>query len=143
MDADGELEVANIVIHIDGTLRRTKQDGSAVRGPLDQLQTDLELLAPKPCTLNRAHNDSTVLINDTNLLAIGSPAHVSDDTLVSIVDHLFEPVRLVQHPDNDEALLVTGGQLLVLIVPLEHHDVALMALQVLVHGKVTATLALA
>ena len=51
-------------------------------------------------------------------------------------------MRLVEHPNNDEALLVTRRQLLVLVVPLKDHDVALMALQVLVHGKVSATLAL-
>ena len=49
----------------------------------------------------------------------------------------------VHHPDDDKALLVARSQLLVLIVPLDDHNVALMTLEVLIHGEVTATVALA
>jgi hypothetical protein len=49
----------------------------------------------------------------------------------------------VEHPDDDETVLVRRGQLLVLIVPLDHDDVVLMALEVLVHGKISTALALA
>ena len=48
---------------------------------------------------------------------------------------------LVQHPDDDETLLVRGCELLVLVIPLQDHDIALMALQVLVHGQVATALA--
>ena len=49
---------------------------------------------------------------------------------------------LVKHPYDDKTLLITRGQLLVLIVPLKYHHVALMALQVLVHGQISTTLTL-
>ena len=40
-----------------------------------------------------------------------------DDTLVSIVDHFLVPESLVEHPDNDQAILVTGRQLVVYLIP--------------------------
>lgn len=43
--------------------------------------------------------------------------HVPDGRLVSIVDHLLEPQALVQHPHDDEPVLVTRGQLRVCSVP--------------------------
>ena len=49
----------------------------------------------------------------------------------------------MEHPHNDETLLVTCSQLLILVVPLENHDIALVALQVLIHGEISTTLAFA
>ena len=50
---------------------------------------------------------------------------------------------LVHHPDNDEARFVRCCQLLVLVVPLNDADVALVTLQVLIHAEITAALAFA
>ena len=49
----------------------------------------------------------------------------------------------MEHPHYDETLLVTCSQLLILVVPLKNHDIALMALQVLIHGEISTTLAFA
>ena len=49
----------------------------------------------------------------------------------------------MHHPDYDESLLVTGGQLVVLVVPLDDLDLPRVALEVLVHGEVASALALA
>ncbi len=49
----------------------------------------------------------------------------------------------MHHPDDDESLLVTGGQLVVLVVPLDNLDLPRVALEVLVHGEVATALALA
>ena len=50
---------------------------------------------------------------------------------------------LVHHPDYYEALLITGSELMVLVVPLDDLDLARMPLQVLVHGQVSTALTLA
>ena len=47
----------------------------------------------------------------------------------------------MEHPNNNQTLLVRGSQFLVLVIPLNYNDVALMALQILIHGKIAATLA--
>ena len=99
----------------------------------------------------QAHNDDRfadieelcIFVDDSNLLSVWCPAHVSDDTLVPVVDHLFEPVLLVKHPDDDETLFIRACELLVLVVPLEHADVPLVALEVLVHRQVSSALAFA
>ena len=49
----------------------------------------------------------------------------------------------MEHPHDDETLFITSSELLVLVIPLKDHDIALMALQVLVHGEVSTALALA
>jgi len=49
----------------------------------------------------------------------------------------------VHHPHNDEALLVRGCQLLVLVIPLNHLDLTGVALKRLVHAEITATLSFA
>ena len=128
VDPDRELEVADVVVHINSTFRCSEENCAAIWRPLDKLKTNLELFAPKSRSFDGTDNDGAIFVDDTNLFTIWCPAHVCDDTLVSIVDHLLKPVRLVEHPYNDETLLVTRGQLLILVVPLEYHDVALMAL---------------
>lgn len=47
--------------------------------------------------------------------------HVPHGTLVSVVDHLFEPKALVQHPHDDQPLLVACRQLRVRCVPGDTH----------------------
>ena len=49
----------------------------------------------------------------------------------------------VHHPDDDEALLITGSELMVLVVPLNDLDLPRVALKVLVHGQVSTALTLA
>jgi hypothetical protein len=46
----------------------------------------------------------------------------------------------MEHPDNDQTLLVRGSKLLVLVIPLNYNNIALMALQILIHGKIAAAL---
>ena len=48
----------------------------------------------------------------------------------------------MHHPYDDKSLLITSGELLVLIVPLDDLDLARVALKVLVHTKIPAALAL-
>jgi len=48
----------------------------------------------------------------------------------------------VHHPYYDEAALITGSELVILIVPLDDLDLPRVPLQVLVHGQVSTTLAL-
>ena len=50
---------------------------------------------------------------------------------------------LVHHPDDDEALLITGSELMVLVVPLDDLDLPRVPLKVLVHGQISTTLTLA
>ena len=49
----------------------------------------------------------------------------------------------MHHPNYDESLLITSGQLVVLIVPLDDLYLPGVALKVLVHTKIPAALALA
>lgn len=123
----GVLEVANVVIHVDSAFRRSEQNSPAVGRPFDELELDFEFLTPEARTFNRADNNCAVLVDNADFLSIRRPPHVCDHTFVAVVDHLFEPVLLVHHPDNNESLLVRRGQFLVVIVPLGHDDIALVA----------------
>ena len=51
---------------------------------------------------------------------------------IPVVDHFFKPQTLVQSPDNDETIGVTGRQLIVLLIPCCYHNIVCMALQSLV-----------
>ena len=42
----------------------------------------------------------------------------------------------IKHPDDDEAVLVAGGELLVRLVPTDHLNLSIVSLQRLVHGQV-------
>ena len=106
MNPDWELEVSDIVIDVDCTFWSAEKDGAAIRRPLNNLESDFELFSPKACSFDGTDNHSAIFIHDADLFAIGSPAHVGDDGLVAVVNHLFEPVGLVQHPHDNEALLV-------------------------------------
>jgi hypothetical protein len=141
-DFDRVLEVANIVINVYGTFGSTEEDGAAVRRPLNDLELYFKLFTPKARSLDRADNNSAIFVDDADFFSVGCPTHICDDTLVTVVDHLFVPVLLVEHPHYDQTLLVRRGQLLMLVIPLDDHNVALMSLQVLVHGQVATTLAL-
>ena len=122
LDFDWVLEVSDIVIHIDGTFRGTKQDGATIRRPLDKFKLNSEFFSPKTRALDGTDDNCSILVDDTDFLSIRCPLHVSDHTLVAIVDHLFEPVLLVHHPHNNETLLITSRQLLVSVIPLDHLD---------------------
>jgi hypothetical protein len=52
-------------------------------------------------------------------------------------------VLLVHHPHNNEASLVTSGQFLIAVIPLNHLDLPSVTLQILIHGQVTSSLTLA
>jgi hypothetical protein len=45
-------------------------------------------------------------VHDADLLPVDVPLHVTDVRLVSIVDHLFIPVTLVEDPHDYEAELI-------------------------------------
>lgn len=49
----------------------------------------------------------TILIHDADLLPLLVPLHVPHDTLVAVVDHLLEPVSLVEHPHDDQTVPIT------------------------------------
>jgi hypothetical protein len=142
LDLDRELVVADVIVDVHSTFGSTEQDSATIRRPLDELEADLELLTPETGSFNRPDNNSSVFINNADLFSVGSPAHVSYYTLVSVVDHLFKPVLLVHHPDDNQTCLIGGGQLLVLVVPLNDLHVAFVALKVLVHAEVATSLAL-
>ena len=57
------------------------------------------------------------MVSNSYLLTIRSPLHVSDYTFVAIVDHLFEPHAFVEHPNYDQAVLVTRCQLAIVFIP--------------------------
>lgn len=134
------LKVAHIVINVYCAFWCAKQYGAAVRWPLNDLKLNLQLFTPKARSFDWTDNNRAIFVNNSNLFTIWSPAHVSNDTFVSIVDHLFIPVLLMEHPDNDQTLLVRGSKLLVLVIPLNYNNIALMALQILIHGKIAAAL---
>lgn len=46
------------------------------------------------------------------------------------------PTPLVEHPHDDEPVLITGGEFLVALVPAHDLDLSIVSLQSLVHGEV-------
>jgi hypothetical protein len=143
VNLDGVLEVSNIVVNINSTLWCTEKNGATVWGPLDNLELNFEFFAPKASSLDRAYDNCAIFVDNSNFFTVWCPAHIRDNTLVSVVDHFFKPVLLVHHPNNNETLFITGGKLLVLVIPLDDNNIALVALQVLVHAQVAASLAFA
>ena len=69
-------------------------------------------------------------------MAIGRPPHRFDDRSIPVVDHLLEPDALVEHPDDDEAVLVGRREFPVISVPRRTHNRPLVALERLVHREV-------
>jgi hypothetical protein len=46
----------------------------------------------------------------------------------------------MHHPNNNETLLITSGEFMILIVPLDNLNLTRMTLQVLVHRKISTSL---
>ena len=69
------------------------------------------------------HAKHTIFIYNADLQALLVPAHVPDNALVPVVDHLLKPESLVQHPHHNQSVLVTGRQLMVGLIPRHHLDV--------------------
>ena len=62
----------------------------------------------------------TILIDDTDLRPFSVPPHISNDALVPVIDHLLVPQSFVEHPHDDEPIVITGGQLVVCFIPCHH-----------------------
>ena len=69
----------------------------------------------------RTHTHRAILINDTDFLSVVLPLHVAHYRLVTVVDHLLKPHAFVQHPHNNETVLVARRQLAVVRVPRHAH----------------------
>jgi hypothetical protein len=121
---------------MDLTIQRAKENVLPIWRPFNESQLSFDLLAPEALAIHGAHNYSTILIDDANFLAIRAPLHITDDTSISIVDHLLEPDAAVEHPNDDQAILVACSELSKILVPSYDHDIALVALERLVHGQV-------
>lgn len=92
--------------------------------------------APTPCASGRSGFKSIC-----SRLRTEAPMGVCCAHLVAVVDHLLEPHPLVQHPHDDEPLLVAGGQLAVVLVPARHQHRPAVPLQRLVHAQVARSAA--
>mmetsp|Transcript_15803 Transcript_15803/g.28318 ORF Transcript_15803/g.28318 Transcript_15803/m.28318 type:complete len:230 (-) Transcript_15803:438-1127(-) len=119
--------VAVAVVHVALALGRAEEEQATVRRPLHQGQRQTQLFAPQTVAVDTANDDGAVLVDDADLLAAGRPLHVAHDTLVAVVDHLLVPHAFMEHPDDDEPLLVAARQLLVLVVPGDAEDGAAVA----------------
>mmetsp|Transcript_3004 Transcript_3004/g.7687 ORF Transcript_3004/g.7687 Transcript_3004/m.7687 type:complete len:266 (-) Transcript_3004:170-967(-) len=128
---------ALVIIHMHFAIQGAEQDVLPVWRPLYKGKLSFDLLAPKALSINCSHYDSAILVHNTNFLAISAPLHVSNDTSIAVVDHFLKPDPSVQHPHNDQPILVTRGELPEVLIPSDDHDVPLVALQGLVHRKVT------
>lgn len=104
------LELVNrhaiLVVDSDLSLRRSKNENLAIRTPLNEPEAVFKVLPPLPLSADRPNDDGAVLVDNSDVRAVWAPLHVFDDALVAVVDHLFEPVRLVEHPDNNEPAVV-------------------------------------
>mmetsp|Transcript_15703 Transcript_15703/g.26476 ORF Transcript_15703/g.26476 Transcript_15703/m.26476 type:complete len:254 (+) Transcript_15703:2665-3426(+) len=124
------------VVEMGLALHGAEEDHAAIGGPFHKREGERELFAPQAVAVDRAHDHGAVLVHDADLLPIRGPLHVAHHRLVAVVDHLLEPHPLVKHPYDDQAVLITGRQLAVVLVPVHHHDRAVVPLQRLVHGQV-------
>lgn len=143
LDLEGVLEIANIVVDVNSAVWRSKKDGSAIGRPLDNFKVDWKFFAPESGSFDTTNDDGAIFINDTNFLTVWGPLHVGNDTLVSVVDHFFEPMLLVHHPNDNKTLLIGGRELLILVIPLDNLDLAGVSLQRLIHTEVSSTLSFA
>jgi hypothetical protein len=82
------------------------------------------LFAPFSITLYPSHDYVTVFIGDANFTSIWTPLHVLHNRSFSIVNHLFHPLSVVFHENDDSASRVTSGEFSVLLIPNYDCDVA-------------------
>ena len=82
----------------------------------------VDFLTPFSVTLDSTDDHVAVLIGDANLAAVGTPLHVLDEGSLSVVDHLFDPLSVVFHEDDDSSCGVAGGKFAVLAVPNDMGD---------------------
>eukprot|EP00968_Pinguiococcus_pyrenoidosus_P023347 scaffold3722_cov263-Pinguiococcus_pyrenoidosus.AAC.2 len=134
---DGADAVSFSVVQLQAALLVAGREENVlpVRTPLHVAQTHVELSAPQAVAVDAADDHVTVFVHDADLEAIGSPLHALDHTAVAVVDHLLVPHVLLQHPHNDQAVLVRSGELLVLRVPDHAFHSSLVALERLVHTE--------
>eukprot|EP00754_Rhynchopus_humris_P043782 Rhum_TRINITY_DN3522_c0_g1::Rhum_TRINITY_DN3522_c0_g1_i1::g.11102::m.11102 len=132
-----------VAVHL--SVYSAEEDHLRVRAPLHVRQLHglaarVQLLAPQPVSVDAADDDGAVLVHDADLLPVVRPAQVLHDAAVPVVDHLLEPHALVQHPHDDQPVLVGARQLPVLLVPPHHRDAPFVAVQRLVHRQVACRL---
>mmetsp|Transcript_54010 Transcript_54010/g.167413 ORF Transcript_54010/g.167413 Transcript_54010/m.167413 type:complete len:333 (-) Transcript_54010:156-1154(-) len=127
---------ALVVIYMHLPVQGAEEDVLAIRRPLHEGELCLDLLAPQPLAIYSAHDDRAVLVDDADLLAVRAPLHVAHDASVAVVDHFLEPDPAVQHPHNDQAVLVACGELPEVSIPRDDHYVALVPFERLIHGKI-------
>ena len=111
------LELRSVVV-VDANLAfgGAEDHHSAVGGPLHDLNPMLEFLAPQSTALDRAENDCAVLVANADSGSVLAPFHIDHKGFVPVVDHFFKPRVLVQHPNDDQSVLVRCCQLLELLV---------------------------
>lgn len=88
------------------------------------------LLSPLSIPLHTSHNHISVFVGNANLASIRAPLHITDGGHLPVIDHLFDPLPIVLHEDDDSAGGVTGGQLTIFIIPDYKIDVSGVVRQV-------------
>lgn len=58
---------------------------------LNKIELHFQLFCPNPAPLHRPHNNQAIFVDYTYLFPIFVPAHMLDNTLVTIVYHLLVP----------------------------------------------------
>ena len=80
------------VVDEDLSLAIAEKNHATVGGPLDVGEVHgTQLLAPHSVAVHGAHNDSAVLVDDADLLAVLVPPHVGDRATVAVINHLLVP----------------------------------------------------
>lgn len=80
-----------------------------VGSPTDERNSEWKLFAPASISLDTSNNDMSIFIGDTDLGAIWTPFHVSDDWGFSIIDHFLNPLVVVLHENYNLACGVAGS----------------------------------
>lgn len=130
-------KVALIVVEMTLAVDQGKEYETIVGTPLYATEMRvLQFLAKYAIAIDGANNNSAILIYNTDLSTIRCPGHAGHSGFLAIIGHFLVPRILVQHPDHNNAVCVRGGQLLLCIIPGDHSNRTLVAIQSLIHRKI-------
>ena len=124
LQSDLVQHLAVLIIHEYLSQIGANQQFFGTGGPRNHGYSVVDFLTPFSVTLDSTDDHVAVLIGDANLAAVGTPLHVLDEGSLSVVDHLFDPLSVVFHENDDCTRGVTGSEFSVFFIPDNNGEIA-------------------
>ena len=102
--------------------------------------TRKHIFPPFSTALNSSYNDMAILVSNTDLGSIRTPFHHGNRGNLAVVNHLIHPFPIMFHKYNDQPIAITAGQLPIFMVPVDHHYISFVVVEVGVLSRSPACL---